>query len=150
MDAGVHVCFSVYATHVRSCPLLTSQLLLLGVGGCHFQVEHWLQPGRASINPLTPLIILININQHRAFILFSWSINFNPAYSLLSLHNDRDDSWSFYESALISECFPHGPTRKSILTKLPSTSSTLLFHQVPSHSVLMICPTFRSTIGLLG
>lgn len=41
-------------------------------------------------------------------------------------------------------------TKKRILTKLPSTSSTLLFHQVPSHSVLMICPTFRSTIGLLG
>lgn len=41
-------------------------------------------------------------------------------------------------------------TRKRILTKLPSTSSTLLFHQVPSHSVLMIWPTLRSTMGLLG
>lgn len=49
--------FTPQRPHVRSIPLLASQLLLLGVGGGHLQVEHWLQPGGASINPLTPLVI---------------------------------------------------------------------------------------------
>lgn len=59
----------IYVTHVRSCPLLPCELLLLGVGGGHLQVEHWLQPGGASIDPFTPLIILINAKQQKEVIL---------------------------------------------------------------------------------
>lgn len=55
---------SASSTHVRSSPLLASQFLLLGVGGGQLQVEHWLQSGRASVNPLAPLIVLMNIKQN--------------------------------------------------------------------------------------
>lgn len=56
----VYTASCVDITHVRSCPLLPGQLLLLSVGRGHLQVKHRLQPSGASIDPLTPLIILIN------------------------------------------------------------------------------------------
>lgn len=119
---------SVSSTHVRPSPLLARQFLLLGVGGGQLQVEHWLQSGGASVDPLASLVVLTNIKQHADATLYSVAIFISC-------------------EGRVSWC---RRTRKRILTRLPSTSSTLLLHQVPSHSVLMIWPTFRSTIGLLG
>ena len=47
-------------THVGSGPLLAGQLLLLGVGRGQLEVEHGLQPGGASVDPLAPLVVLRN------------------------------------------------------------------------------------------
>lgn len=55
---------SVSSTHVRPSPLLACQFLLLGVGGGQLQVEHWLQSGGASVDPLAPLIVLMNSKEH--------------------------------------------------------------------------------------
>lgn len=126
MSVLVHVAANMLGTHVRPRPLLACQFLLLCVGSGHLQVEHWFQPGGASVDPLTPLIIL---RQHETVLNHGRAANFIIKADNFSLSRH---------------------TKKRILTKLPSTSSTLLFHHVPSHSVLMICPTFRSTIGLLG
>ena len=45
-------------THVGSGPLLAGQLLLVGVGRGQLEVEHGLQPGGASVDPLAPLVVL--------------------------------------------------------------------------------------------
>lgn len=55
---------SVSSTHVGPSPLLACQFLLLGVGCGQLQVEHWLQSGGASVDPLAPLVVLMNIKQH--------------------------------------------------------------------------------------
>ncbi len=59
-NINVHADESACVTHVRMCCLLDSQHLVLDVGRGHLHVKHWLKPGGASIDPLTPVITLIN------------------------------------------------------------------------------------------
>lgn len=66
---------SATSTHVRPSPLLARQFLLLGVGGGQLQVEHGLQPGGASVDPLAPLIVLISIKHHTDVTLHSAAIS---------------------------------------------------------------------------
>lgn len=70
---------SVSGTHVRPSPLLACQFLLLGVGGRQLQVEHWLQSGGASVDPLAPLVVLMNSKQHAAATLHSTLLQFVSA-----------------------------------------------------------------------
>lgn len=70
---------SAFGTHVGPRPLLACQFLLLRVGGGQFQVEHRLQPGGASVDPLAPLIVLINIKRHTGVTLHFAALSFGPA-----------------------------------------------------------------------
>lgn len=82
----------VCVTHVGACPLLAGHLLLLGVGSCHLQVEHGLEPCGASVDPLTPLIILINTTKLQEIkngllpqcqVIYPTYNYFNPVYNEL-------------------------------------------------------------------